>query len=103
MTAPIQGIRSMQFIPRKGEHRLSVNLVIADASHVFKMAEILSFKPELVQLETRFGVELHALLLHEQTDGNPMSWPELDRKVEQLADLINPQAIAHTYGGRIAA
>lgn len=101
--AMIWGINVMRFIPHKGEHRLSVNLAIADPAHVFKVAEILGFKPELVQLENRFGVELHALLFAEQTDGSAMSWPELDHKIDQLADLINPQAISHVYGGRIEA
>lgn len=103
MTAAVQGIRSISFVPLQGEHSLCVNLALVDPALVWDVAKELGFNPELVQIASRFGIEIHALLFFEQTDGEPMGWTELDSKIEQLADRIAPSAIRHVYGGRMIA
>ena len=103
MTAVVQGIRSISFIPRKGEHSLSVNLALVEPALVWEVAKKLGFHPELIQISSRFGTEIHALLFSEQTDGEPLGWTELDTKIELLADQIDYSAIRHVYGGRMIA
>lgn len=97
----IQGIKSIPYIPKKGEHYLSVNLALVDLTQLGEIAKELGFKPELVQITGRFGIEIHALLFSEQTDGEPLGWTELDDKIDALADRIDNQAIHHVYGGRL--
>lgn len=101
--ATIQGIKSIPYIPRKGEHYLSVNLAMVDPAKFWRTAEDLGFQPELVQVNHRFGIEVHALLLFEQTNGDPLETHEWDDRIDQLAERINPDAIRHTYGGRLVA
>jgi|FLYL01.1.fsa_nt_gi hypothetical protein len=79
-TATIQGIQSIPYLPNKGEHYLSVNLAIVDPDEVWQIAKGLGFKPQLVQLAHRFGIEIHALLFFEQLDGEPPGWTDLDNK-----------------------
>lgn len=102
-TATIQGIRHLSYPPGKGEHYLSVNLALVDPAEVWEAARELKFKPELVQISSKFGMEIHALLFHEQTSGEPIQTVELDAKIDRLADRINTDAIRHTYGGRMIA
>jgi len=100
-TATIQGIKQLSYPPVKGEHYLSVNLALADPAEVWEVAKNLNFKPELVQISSKSGIEIHALLFHEQTSGEPMNTPTLDVKIDQIADRISTSAIRHTYGGRL--
>jgi hypothetical protein len=101
---PIQGIRTLSYPPRVGEHYLSINLALVDdVAAVFEIATELGFKPQLVQITTRSTTEIHALLFHEQCQGALISTPDLDDKIDRLADHINEQAIRHTYGGRMVA
>ena len=102
-TATIQGIKSIPYIPKRGEHYLSVNLAIADPAQVWEIAKELGFKPELVQITNRFGIEIHALLFSEQLDGQPIGWTDLDSKIDELADRIENRAIRHVYGGQLVA
>jgi hypothetical protein len=102
-TATIPGIKALTHPPSKGEHYLSINLAKVDPVEVWDIARELGFKPELVQVSTRFGIEIHALLFHETTDGNPLSTINLDAQIDKLADKIDPSAIRHTYGGRLVA
>jgi hypothetical protein len=102
-TATIQGIKSIPSIPRKGEHYLSVNLAIVDPAEVWEIAKALGFKPQLVQITNRFGIEIHALLFFEQREGEPLGWTDLDNKIDELADRIDTRAIRHVYGGRLVA
>lgn len=103
MTAAIVGLRSLSFIPALGEHALSVNLALVDPSLVWDTAKLLGFKPELVQITSRFGTEIHALLFLEQLDGKPLNWTTLDDQTERLAEQIDPIAIRHVYSGRLLA
>ncbi len=80
-TATIQGIKQLSYPPVKGEHYLSVNLALADPAEVWEVAKNLNFKPELVQISSKSGIEIHALLFHEQTSGEPMNTPALDVKI----------------------
>lgn len=99
--APIQGIRQLSYPPGRGEHYLSVNLALVDPAEVWQIARELELKPELVQISSKRGIEIHALLFHEQTNGEPISTAILDAKIDHLADRINNDAIRHTYGGRM--
>jgi hypothetical protein len=103
-TAPIQGIKALSYPPQRGEHWLSINLALVDdVAGAFAIAQELGFKPELVQVSTRFNVEIHALLFHEQLSGSPLATADLDDKIDRLADQINTAAIRHTYGGQLVA
>jgi hypothetical protein len=104
-TATILGIKALSYPPAKGEHYLSVNLALTDPALIWQLARDLEFKPELVQISNRIGssIEIHALLFHEQTNGEPIVTPELDVKIDQLANQINTEAIRHTYGGQLLA
>lgn len=102
-TPPIQGLRALTYPPKQGEHYLSINLIkVDDVVNVFALATTLGFRPELVQITTRRGsTEIHALLLHECLNGAPLPpSPDLDTKIDQIAEAINPEAIRHCYGGR---
>ncbi len=101
---PIQGLKALSYPPKHGEHYLSVNLAeVDDVVKVFDLAKELGFKPELVQITTRLGkTEIHALLFHEQTNGEPFV-ATLDAQLDRLADEINTDAIRHCYGGRFKA
>lgn len=102
-TPIIQGLKSISYPPKRGERYLSIDLTkVDDVAKVFDVAAELGFKPELVQISTRAGVEIHALLLHEQTDGEPLL-SNLDEQLDQLAEEINTEAIRHCYGGRFLA
>jgi hypothetical protein len=101
--ATIQGIKQLSYPPQKGEHYLSVNLALVNPAEVWKVAQEIGLTPELAQINQRSGIEVHALLFHEQTTGDPLEISELDTKIDQLADQINTDAIRHTYGGRMVA
>ena len=96
MTA-VQGIRTLHFIPQKGEHQLSVNLALADAAAVFEMARSLGFAPEIVQIPTRSGIEIHALLLCAPEP--PDQFFALSDRLDEWCDRINFDAVRHVYGG----
>ena len=101
----IRGLKALSYPPSHGEHYLSVNLAkVDDVVRVFDLAQELGFKPELVQITTRMGTtEIHALLFHEQTNGEPMASASLDDRIDQLAAEINDESIRHVYGGRLLA
>lgn len=102
-TFPIKGIQSIPYIPNKGDHYLSVNLAIVDPAQVWEIAKELGFKPQLVQIAHRFGIEIHALLFFEQLDGEPLGWTDLDNKIDELAERIDTCAIRYVYGARLVA
>lgn len=97
-TATVEGIRTIRYIPSPGEHQLSINLGLADAATVFEFAKAMGFKPEIVQVPSRTGVEIHALLLCERVDSSPLGDSELSEQLDELATRINPDAIRHVYG-----
>jgi len=101
---PIQGLKALSHPPKRGEHYLSVNLAkVDDVVRVFDLSKELGFKPELVQITTRTGkTEIHALLFHEQTNGEPFL-STLDDQFFQLAEELNTEAIRHVYGGQFLA
>lgn len=105
---PIQGLKALTYPPRPGEHYLSVDLAkVSDVVKVFDLAKELGFKPEVVQISTRQGTtEIHALLFHEEgVESSPMheEESELSRRIDELADEINTDAIRHVYGRLKAA
>jgi hypothetical protein len=96
-TLTIEGIRTVRYIPRPGEHQLSINLGLADAATVFEFARELGVKPEVVQIPTRSGVEVHALLVCEHSERSALGG-NLSGRLDELATKINPDAIRHVYG-----
>lgn len=104
-TATVKDLRAIRYIPQPGEHQLSINLGLVDAAIVFEFARSLGLGFEVVQIPTRSGIEIHALLLCEQGVGkSPLeSDSELSRRLDELADEINSDAIRHVYGRLKAA
>jgi len=103
-TATVKDIRTIRGIPRPGEHQLSINLGLADPAIVFEFARRLGLGFEVVQIPTRQGIEIHALLLCEQLDQSPLREDsELSRQLDELASRINSEAIRHVYGRLKAA
>jgi len=99
----IKGLRTIRYIPKPGEHQLSVNLGLADAATVFEFATEIGAKPEIVQIPTDSGVEIHALLVHEQMGHSPLGESELSDKLDALAGRINSDAIRHVYGRQMVS
>jgi hypothetical protein len=104
VTPPVKGLRALSYPPKHGEHYLSVDLAkVDDVVKVFDLAKELGFKPELVQITDRGGdVQIHALLLHEQTNDTPADcFDRLEEQTNRLADEIDNNAIRHCCGGRL--
>lgn len=102
VTATVKGLRTVRYIPKAGEHQLSINLGMADAEIVFKFAAELGVKPEIVQIPTVSGIEIHALLVCEAVDHSPLG-DALSEKLDELTLLIPHEAIRHVYGHKLAA
>lgn len=102
-TATVKGLRTIRYIPKPGEHQLSINLGMVDATTVFEFAQELGVKPEIVQIPTVSGIEIHALLVYEQLKASPLAHSELAEKLDELATKLNPDAIRHVYGRLKAA
>lgn len=89
-TATIEGVHTISYIPQKGYQFLSVNLALVDLVAISEIAQELEFKPELVQIPSRTGVQVHALLWEGKTSDAPA---DLEDRIDALADRINPDAI----------
>lgn len=89
-TATIEGVRTLSYIPHKGCQFLSVNLALVDLVEISEIAKELGFKPELVQIPSRSGIQVHALLWEGKTSDAPA---DLEERIDALADRINPDAI----------
>jgi hypothetical protein len=95
-TATIEGIRTLSYIPAQGRRFLSVNLALVDLKEVSTLATEMDFKLELVQIPSKSGVQVHALLWEGAIGDTPS---DLDDRVDTLADRINPDAIRYAAGG----
>lgn len=104
-TAVVKDIRTIRGIPSPGEYQLSINLGLADPAIVFEFARSMELGFEVVQIPTRSGIEIHALLLCEQgVETSPLEEDsELSQRLDELADQINGDAIRHVYGRLKAA
>lgn len=94
-TATIEGIRTLSPIPAKGEQYLSVNLALVELAALLDIAKELDFKPELVQVQYRSGIQVHALLWQGKISDAPS---DLDGRIDTLADRINTDAIHSARG-----
>ena len=101
-TATIKGLRTIRYIPKPGEHQLSINLGMADPATVFEFAAHIGVKPEIVQIPTLSGIEIHALLVCEQVDSSPLGDSQLSDQLEEWCDRIDSEAVRHVYGRRTA-
>lgn len=97
-TATVKDIRTIRYRPDPGMHHLSINLGLADFEAVSEFAREIGVKPEIVQIPTVQGVEIHALLISEECDSSPLGNSELADKLDKLSARINPDAIRHVYG-----
>lgn len=95
-TAPIEGIRTLSYIPVQGQRFLSVNLALVDLKEIGALATDLGFKLELVQIPSKSGIQVHALLWEGAMTETPT---DLDDRVDTLADRVNPDAIRYAAGG----
>jgi|GEM_PF-3425084 len=103
-TLEVKGLRTVRYIPKSGEHQLSINLGLADASTVFEFAKQIGVQPEIVQIPSKSGIEIHALLICESLDTSPLSEGiKLSNQLDELTERINPDAIRHVYGRTQAA
>ncbi|GAB4379710.1 MAG: hypothetical protein Kow00121_34390 [Elainellaceae cyanobacterium] len=99
-TTTIPNVRQLPRVPKPGELYLSINLATADPGQVWELARQLGFTPELAYLPTTAGIEIHALLHHEERQlGSLLDIHEFDDRLEQLMEAgINPEAIRFVYG-----
>jgi len=103
-TLEVKGLRTVRYIPKSGEHQLSINLGLADASTVFEFAKQIGVKPDIVQIPSKSVIEIHALLICESLDTSPLSEGiKLSNQLDELTERINPDAIRHVYGRTQAA
>lgn len=96
-TATIKNLRAIRYIPKSGEHQLSINLGLADGAAVIDFAREMGLGFEVVQIPTLQSIEIHALLLCEWAESSPFG-SELSDRLDALATKINPDAIRHAYG-----
>ncbi|MEB3292658.1 MAG: hypothetical protein VKJ24_05830 [Synechococcales bacterium] len=93
--ATINGLKTIRAIPKPGQQILSVNLSLVDFIQLSDIAKQLGFRPEVVQVAHRTRTEIHALLWQ----GEMLEAPaDLADKIDQLAGLINPDAIYSVRG-----
>lgn len=96
----IPDLKQLPPIPEPGSVYLSVNLAHVSPGLVWELARQLNLSPELVYLRNLRGVEIHALIHHEQRPANSLLGNELDDWVDALIDGgIDSQAIRFVYGG----
>jgi hypothetical protein len=94
-TATLEDVKTLPYIPAKGQRFLSVNLALVDLVAITEVAKELGFKPELVQMPSRSGTQIHALLWHGAIADTPA---DMDERVNTLAERINPDAIRYATG-----
>lgn len=94
-TATVEGIRTLSYIPKQGQQFLSVNLAMVDLTEISNVAKQLGFKLELVQIPSRSGVQIHALLWEGAIADAPS---DMGTRIDQLADLVDPHAIRSARG-----
>ncbi|MBD2462284.1 hypothetical protein H6G89_14645 [Oscillatoria sp. FACHB-1407] len=101
-TTIIPNIKQLPRIPKRGTIYVSVNLAIADPGKVWELAKQLGFSPELAYLETRAGIEIHALLHESELQIQSLAESHgLDPQIEGLMDGgIDPEALRIAYGNR---
>ncbi|MBW4621370.1 MAG: hypothetical protein KME17_18670 [Cyanosarcina radialis HA8281-LM2] len=99
-TTIVPNIKQLPRIPHPGEIYLSIDLAMADPGKVWELAKELGFTPELAYLPTSLGIEIHALLHHEQRQlGSLLDTNDFDDRIESLMEAgINPDAIRIVYG-----
>ncbi len=86
---------TLSAIPKPGQQILSVNLAIVNFMQLADIAKRLGFQPEVVQITDRLRTAVHALLWQGKIDRAPA---DLADKIDELADLINTDAIYSARG-----
>lgn len=99
----VPDLKQLPPIPESGSVYLSVNLAHVSPGLVWELARQLSLSPELVYMPTLRGVEIHALLHHEQRQPDSLLGSDFDQLTDALVDGgIDSAAIRFVYGGRRA-
>lgn len=96
----IPDLKQIPSVPEPGSVYLSVNLAQSNPGRVWELAKQLGLSPELVYMPTLRGVEIHALLHHEQRQPGSLLGSDFDELTDALIDGgIDSQAIRFVYGG----
>jgi hypothetical protein len=100
MTETVQGIKAIPTIPRNAEIYISINLALADPGTTWQLAKEQGFNPQIVYLTYRTGIEIHALLHHEQRPKGEVLGEEFEERLNALKEGgIDSNAIRVVYGG----
>lgn len=100
-TIAIPNLKQIPPIPEPGSVYLSINLAHISPGLVWELSRQLSLSPELVYLSTLRGIEIHALLHHEQRQPDSVLGDDFDLLTDSLVDAgIDSTAIRFVYGGR---
>lgn len=96
LATEISGIRVIPALPSKGKQYLSVHMAELNLSDVVKVADSLGFNPVPVLIDYPVGVpEMHVLLWEGEITDAPS---DMNERIDQLANLIPPQAIRSVRG-----
>ncbi|NJO41817.1 MAG: hypothetical protein HC769_33600 [Cyanobacteria bacterium CRU_2_1] len=102
-TVAIPDLKQLPPIPEPGSVYLSVNLAHVSPGLVWGLARQLGLCPELAYMQTLRGVEIHALLHHEQRQPDSLLGDDFDPLTDALVDGgIDSTAIRFVYGGKRA-
>lgn len=93
--ATVQGIRSFNPIPAQGRRFLSLDISKADLFAVVSICRQLGFTLSMVQMQTRSGIQVHALLWEGAIEDTP---DDMDTKIDELSEAIDPDAIRYATG-----
>lgn len=97
-------IKQLDWVPGKGEHRISVDVAkVADLGNIWRFAESIGFHPELAAISYPARIEVHLMLLHENLPPDSVLGLESNSMIDQLFDVgVADDAIRHCYGGEMA-
>lgn len=100
MTETVQGIKAIPTVPGAGEIYISINLALVDPGATWQLAKEQGFIPQIVYLSYRSGIEIHALLHHEQRPKGEVLGEEFEERLNALEEGgIDSEAIRVVYGG----
>lgn len=97
-------VKQLDWVPAKGEHRISVDVAKApDLGSLWTFAESIGFQPELAAIAYPSRLEVHLILLHEHLSPGTILSLESTLMIGRLAEVgIADDAIRHCYGGDMA-
>ena len=105
MTTTKSNIKQLDWVPSKGERRLSVDISkVKNLGALWTFVESLNCQPELVSIRYNDRTEVHLMVLQEYLEpGTPLK-RESNSIGDQLEEFGVPdEAIRHCYGGEMVA